>query len=235
MKCMLRPLSLLAFVGASCVTALGQGVLPDSIGADRTRNAGGSGLVTAAPYPTNRVDSVRRPQNGRLWVPRTPIGTRTPIRESVYGFPGPGAYGAPVDAIDDTIYVQTREPLPLVAVSPWVNLDQDNIRQIKRDRPWLRRPDSVLRDLREAQVRHLTEEGYIQKVRTHVNPRSVARHLAMERGEAVPAEPVMVQAKDIKPRAVIRVRERVPKLPEVEAAAPTRDNGAAEPITVPAA
>lgn len=215
-------LSAALLLAAFAAPALAGGKIPDYIGADYTRNTGGSGLVTAAPYPSNRVDDVRRIQNGRLWIPRTPIGTRTPIRESVYGFPGPGAFGAPVEAINDTIYVQTREPLPLVTVSPWVNLDQDNIRQIRRDRPWLRRPQSVLTDLRQAQVEHLTEQGYLQKVRTHVNPTSVGRFLAMERGEPV-ADSAVVNAKDIKPRAVIRVRERMPKPPEVEAAAPQRD------------
>ncbi|MFM9957207.1 MAG: hypothetical protein ACKVZJ_03960 [Phycisphaerales bacterium] len=211
----------LALAALSGSALAGGGKIPDYIGADLTRNTNGVGLVTAAPYPSNRPDDVRRIQNGRLWVPRTPIGTRTPIRESVYGFPGPGAFGAPVEAINDTIYVQTREPLPLVTVSPWVNLDTDNIRQIRRDRPWLRRPQSVLADLRAAQVQHLTEQGYIQKVRTHVNPTSVAKFMAMERGEAL-AEggSAMVDAKDIKPRAVIRVRERMQQLPEPEAAAP---------------
>jgi hypothetical protein len=211
-----------AFAVASASGSSGK--IPDYISADYTRDLGQGRLVTAAPYPNNRVDDPRRAQNGRLWIPRTPVGTRTPIRESVYGFPGPSSYGAPVGAIDDVIYVQTREPLPLVTVSPWVNLDSQNIKHLKRERPWIRRAPSVLEDLRAAQVQHLTEQGYIQKVRTHVNPATLAKITsagnAPSDGNAIVRRP---SAEDIKPRAVIRVKQRHSKPPEVEAAAPTTE------------
>lgn len=218
---LLRRIALGTLVLSACASAMAQGRIPDYIGADYTRDLGQGLLVTPAPYPNNRVDDPRRAQNGRLWVPRSPVGSRTPIRESVYGFPGPSAYGAPVDAIDDIIYVQTREPLPLVTVSPWVNLDEQNIRHLKRERPWLRRTGSVLEDLRRAQVQHLTEEGYIQKVRTHVNPAHFARAAGVQGGHA--AFPVQ----DIKPRAVIRVKQRLSKPPEIQARVP-----APQPIRV---
>lgn len=215
-----------ALLGALVVGSSAQagGRIPDYIGADYTRDLGEGRLVTAAPYPNNRVDDPRRAQNGRLWIPRTPVGTRTPIRESVYGFPGPSAYGAPVDAIDDVIYVQTREPLPLVTVSPWVNLDSQNIKHLKRERPWIRRAPSVLEDLRRAQIQHLTEEGYIQKVRTHVNPATLSKimgHAAAEK-------------KEIQPRAVIRIQQRHTKPPEVEASLPQTapETAAAKPAPV---
>lgn len=211
---LMRRFALGTLLLSACSNAMAQGRIPDYIGADYTRDLGQGLLVTAAPYPNNRVDDPRRAQNGRLWVPRTPVGSRTPIRESVYGFPGPSAYGAPVGAIDDVIYVQTREPLPLVTVSPWVNLDEQNIRHLKRERPWLRRTGSVLADLRQAQVQYLTEQGYIQKVRTHVNPAHFARAVGGGEGHAA------VSVKDIKPRAVIRVKERFTKPPEIEASAP---------------
>lgn len=215
-------LSLACFGAFAVAVASGSsGKIPDYISADYTRDLGQGRLVTAAPYPSNRPDDPRRIQNGRLWIPRSPVGTRTPIRESVYGLPGPASYGAPAGAIDDVIYVQTREPLPVVVVSPWVNLDQQNIKHMRRDRPWIRRADSVLEDLRRAQVQHLTEQGYIQKVRTHVNPATLAR--MMNEGKPVAdanAVPRPAAADDIKPRAVIRVKQRHSKPPEVEAAAP---------------
>lgn len=203
-------LMLLALAGALTIahSSRAAGPIPDSIGADYTRDIGQGLLVTAAPYPSNRVDDPRRAQNGRLWVPRTPIGTRTPIRESVYGQPGPASYGAPVGAIDDVIYVQTREPLPIVAVSPWVNLDTQTIKHLRRERPWIRRAPGVVEDLRRAQNQWLTEQGYIQKVRTHVNPASLEKPSAGARG---------ARGADILPRAVIRVKQRFTKPPEIQA------------------
>lgn len=214
-------LSLACFGAFAVAVASGScGKIPDYISADYTRDLGQGRLVTAAPYPSNRPDDPRRIQNGRLWIPRSPVGTRTPIRESVYGLPGPASYGAPVGAIDDVIYVQTREPLPVVAVSPWVNLDQQNIKHLRRDRPWIRRADSVLEDLRRAQVQHLTEQGYIQKVRTHVNPATLAKMLSDGKPVADANAVPRPTSEDIKPRAVIRVKQRHAKPPEVEAAAP---------------
>lgn len=216
-----------ALFSAACTLALAVasasgsgGRIPDYISADYTRDLGEGRLVTAAPYPSNRPDDPRRAQNGRLWIPRTPVGTRTPIRESVFGLPGPASYGAPASAVNDIIYVQTREPLPLVAVSPWVNLDQQNIKHLRRDRPWIRRANSVLEDLRRAQVQHLTEQGYIQKVRTHVNPATLAKMMQSGKPVADANEIPRASVQDIKPRAVIRVKQRHSKPPEVEAAAP---------------
>ncbi len=181
------------------------------------RTYGQDWLPRTAPYPTNRVDDPRREQNGRLWVARSPVGTRTPIRESVFGQPGPAAYGAPISALGTEIYVQRAPMLPVETVSPWVNLDSQTRRWSLNDRPRIQRSARLVDELRLQQNAWLSEQGYILKVRTHVNP--VAQARATGHAEAGAGSG---GAKDIKPRAIIRVRDRFAKPPEVEASAENR-------------
>lgn len=157
-------------------------------------------LITPAPFPTNRTDSPDRPEIGRVWEARAPIGNRTPIRETVWGHPGPASFGAPADAVHEVIWVQPAEIDAVVAVSPWQRIDDHTLRQILRQEKNLGRtrfnPSSarLLNELRQAQDQWLREQGYIRTVRTHVSPHADGA------GEAPAVRPTAVQ-----PRGVIRV------------------------------
>ena len=108
-------------------------------------------LATPAPYPAGRVDSPHRAENGRLWVSRSPVGSRTPMRERVHGGPGAGAYGASADENDRVIY--TRVGHQVIAIDPFATYD-----------------NRATRRYREAANQWLRENGYVLSVRTHVNP-----------------------------------------------------------------
>lgn len=141
-------------------------------------------LVTPAPYPANRVDSPARAENGRLWMSRTPVGNRTPIREQVFGDHGPAAYGAPWHEADRLIFVRIGHTP--IAISPWRNYSKPGFERFERARQqWLR------------------EHGYIESVRTHVNPRF--RHL--HTGE----EPERMMYPT--PRATIHIDDELPRRP----------------------
>lgn len=177
-------------------------------------------LLNAEPYPSARTDDPRRPENGRLWYSRGPVGGRTALDEIPWGFPGAAGYGAPPEAIDEVIFVQVKEPLPVIAISPWENLSDDELRaRIERGRPWIRRSEPRTRDmldeLRWAQLQWLKQQGFVQKVRTHVN--------------AAPAKDEQQQTKNnTEPSAIIRIR----KTPKVEKVAETAPAG--EPTVIPA-
>jgi len=111
-------------------------------------------LVEPRPYPPNRVDSPARLENGRLWRARTPVGSRTPIAEQVYGYGHRGAawHGAPVEANHRRIFVRVNH-VP-IAISPW--------------RPFT---ENGFKHFREAQNIWLREHGWVGGVRTHVNAR----------------------------------------------------------------
>jgi len=99
-------------------------------------------LATPAPYPSNRVDSPDRVQNGRVWV----SGER-------YG----GAatrYGA--DRYDHRGVIYARRDHKVVALNPWC--DVRGASRIGFD------------DLEQARNQWLREQGYVLRVRTHVNP-----------------------------------------------------------------
>lgn len=182
-------------------------------------------LVTPAPYPLKKVDSPLRARDSRLWAPRWPVGTRTPIGEQVLGFPGPAGYGASPEATDQMIVVRTREPLPLVAISPFMKFDQSDIELIKRQQPWIRRQDTIRRDIQRAQNVWLQENGYILAVRTHVNPKTYQEMQGSPAAKDAPqAHPA---AQDIQPRAVIRV---LPEKPATDAG--ERAEAAPAPSTV---
>ncbi len=172
-------------------------------------------LMTPAPFPSNRVDSPDRAENGRVWAARVPIGNRTPMRELVRGLPGAASLGADVDSLDQVVWVQPEEITTPIAISPWQQVDAFTLRQVQRQEPFLGktvdspRSARLLVELREAQNQWLEEQGYILNVRTHVNATSRQR---AERGGEAPA----VRPTSIKPRGVIRV---VPGGIEKEAAA----------------
>lgn len=163
-------------------------------------------LLTPAPWPDGRTDSIDRPERGRLWVPRVPIGTRTPLAEIARRFPGAADFGAPVDALEEVIFVQPDVPrAPVIAISPWEDVTaritdqlEDQVPYLGRERTDLRAP-TILHDLVEAQHLWLKQQGYILNVRTHKNP--VVVHGREDRAES-PAE--------IQPRAVIRVHPPEP-------------------------
>lgn len=131
-------------------------------------------LIEPRPWPSNRVDSPDRAENGRLWHSRFPVGTRTPLAEQPYARRNAARYGAPAELNDDVIYARVRHLT--IAVNPW-----DPFTQTGFD------------DLRTAQNIWLREQGWVLKVRTHVNPLYQA-----DRARASVAS-------DITPRATIRL------------------------------
>jgi hypothetical protein len=158
------------------------------------------------PYPVNRTDDPRRVENGRLWVSRSPVGSRSIIEELPYGFPGAAGYGAPFGANEEVIFVRSETGLPEIAISPFDTIDDSTFETIERQIPFIGSTrtktslvkDEILSELREAQNQWLREQGYIQKVRTHVNPM------------VIHGTPDVAEARDastIEPRAIIRKRE----------------------------
>lgn len=103
------------------------------------------------PWPAQRVDSPDRAENGRLWHSSFPIGNRTPLAQQWYGRHGAAAYGAPADLNNHAIYARiVHTP---IAISPWQTYGEDGMHNYRQARNiWLR------------------EQGWVLKVRTHVNP-----------------------------------------------------------------
>ncbi|MEC9372928.1 MAG: hypothetical protein VYC34_03755 [Planctomycetota bacterium] len=139
-------------------------------------------LLTPAPYPPNSIISVHRPENGRLWIPRSPIGSRTPQSELVYYDRGPAYYGAPAEALNDLILVDVVH-VP-IAISPWERFELEGFEKYHR-----------------AQHLWLKEQGLIQKVRTHVNPKRLRQPAGMYSQEAPT------------PRATIRLHDEMLRRP----------------------
>lgn len=166
-------------------------------------------LINPAPYPNNRTDDADRLQNGRLWVSRAPVSSRYPIAERTLTQPGPASYGAAPEAHQELIFVQPSDIRSVVGISPWQTIDASTLRQIQRLEPNLGKtvdsPESerLLNELRAAQHQWLKEEGYIQRVRTHVNTDAEPSATAEAQADVEPA-------KEIKPRAVIRVQPVTP-------------------------
>jgi hypothetical protein len=165
-------------------------------------------LITPATYPSNRVDSPDRLENGRVWAARSPVGNRTPMNELVRGLPGAGSYGAAPDALDDVIWVQPEEITTVVAISPWQTIDAFTLKQIQRHEKFLGKTadspasERLLNELRQAQHQWLEEQGYILTVRTHTNGRSPQR---AQGGVEAATQPT-----SIKPRGVIKVTPSAP-------------------------
>jgi hypothetical protein len=112
---MLTTLAIVAALG----TSGGFSAAPAPIvGATEARDAL---LATPAPYPSNRPGSSARPELGRFWIQRGPVGTRTPIAESVHGYPGAAAYGAAPARNGEVIYARAGHNV--VAIDPWTRIE----------------------------------------------------------------------------------------------------------------
>lgn len=139
-------------------------------------------IVGPRPYPAYHTDSPDRLENGRLWHSRHPVGSRTPIREQRYGRIGPAAFGAPAQLNYQLLLVPVDQVA--IAISPWQTFNKNGFDQYRR-----------------AQNLWLREQGWVLKVRTHVNARyQYDRELA---------------STQIKPRATIRIHrdESAPTFP----------------------
>lgn len=173
---------MLDLVAAMIVTAA-LGADPYEIGRGDARS---DLLATPAPYPAGRTDSVDRLENGRLWVSRYPIGSRTPIRERVYASPGAASYGAAPR--ENHAYAYTRVGHQVIAFDPYATYAEDGFQHF-----------------RAAKNQWLRENGYVLKVRTHVN----ARYL--QQGEDTR------RAEGVQPRATIRINREQAVTPNRQA------------------
>jgi hypothetical protein len=108
-------------------------------------------IATAAPYPYNMVDDVRRPGfNGRLFVTRPILGS---IQQGPYPVvsdgPGPEYYGA-YDHPEATVYARVGHLV--VGVNAWESINQRGLKRLEGARAfWLK------------------EQGFTGGVRTMVN------------------------------------------------------------------
>lgn len=109
-------------------------------------------LAEAPPYPFGRVDSAARLENGRLWHPRFPVGSRTPLPERVTAEPGAASYGAARGEVGRVVYARVLHAA--IAIDPWERIEGRG----------------VLAHLEAARQQWLREHGYVLRVRTHVNP-----------------------------------------------------------------
>ena len=164
-------------------------------------------LLNPAPYPNNRTDDVDRFENGRVWVSRSPVGSRPPIGELTRGTPGPAFYGVGAEGHDEVIFVATSDVRSYIAISPYQQIDERTLAEIRRFEPNLSRTSDsaearrLLNELRAGQNQWLKEQGLIQRVRTHVSADPAASD-----GAATAAQP----GQEITPRAVIRVQPLKP-------------------------
>lgn len=130
---------------------------------------------------------------------------------------------------DQLIWVRPKERLPVLAVSPFVDLDKDTTDEIERNVPQIGRyqtrfyADAILRELEEAQHQWLREQGYILKVRTHKNPATLVNG-----GASKPRIAEADEKSTPEPRAVIKVRERAneDELPPPRAQTPANGEAA---------
>ncbi len=169
-------------------TILAAAMLAATLGSERIdlRYGRDADLITPAPYPPGRVDDVRRPQNGRLWVSRHPIGSRRPIAEQIGGEPGPASYGAPWASVNDLIYVDVNH-VP-IAISPWTRFPEEGFQQFERARnQWLK------------------EQGYVLGVRTHVNSRYLHAPSRMYAGDIQPRATIRLEDEPMRRKSKLRV------------------------------
>jgi len=146
-------------------------------------------LAEPRPWPAGRVDSPDRPENGRLWVSRSPVGNRTPLAEQWYGRRGPAVFGAPVGLTDAVIFVRVGHTP--IAISPWDRFDTNGFERY-----------------RDAQNLWLREQGLVLKVRTHVNAMYEPARTA---GLPAPRATIRVHPDPSAPRFPSRLRvERAP-------------------------
>lgn len=181
-------------IGAAAASAPAQHVHRGPVVHDRDADRV---LATRSPHYYNRTDDTRRPGfNGRLWISENfDRNVRNPVD---WGAPGP-TYFCASDKQAPLAFVKVGTQV--IAVSPWVGLDEESFPTHERGRQqWLR------------------ERGYTGGVRTHVNPAVLRDMLHAERPKHAPAsrreraEP----AKEIEPSATIRLRRPMQEAPTRE-------------------
>lgn len=172
---------LIAALAAALMTAVTSGVEP--------LPHGEALLANPRPWPAGRVDSPARAENGRLWISRSPIGNRTPLAEQGSGRIGPAAFGAPADLADAV--VNTRILHLITPVSPWRTFDKNGFRRY-----------------REAQNIWLRQQGWVLKVRTHINPRYQNAQTA-DAGAILPRATIEIHRDPSAPHFPSRMRVRL--------------------------
>ncbi len=114
------------------------------------RDHGRSVLLNADPHP-GRVGQIVGGDDSIDWIPGSPL-----------------PYGAHPSQANVLIFVRTHEHVPPIAISPWETLTEEHIDELLRMRPWIRRGESILRDMKQAQSQWLREHGYTGRPRTIV-------------------------------------------------------------------
>ncbi|MBL0921430.1 MAG: hypothetical protein IBJ10_04800 [Phycisphaerales bacterium] len=127
------------------------GAIPPIVGATEARDAL---LATTAPWPSGRAGPADRPELGRPWIGRTPVGSATPTSQATRGQPGAASYGASSAEIDRVIYARAGHAI--VSIDPWTRIDGRG----------------ALGTLELARNQWLREQGYILSVRSHRNDRA---------------------------------------------------------------
>lgn len=178
-------------------------------------------LLVPNPHPYTRTRTTTYTNGGRLWTPYTaeekilssihPGGGGATVGAPLYagqagaggagGQSGLAVVGAPLDEGDLVIFVRPEsEPWPDVAISPYQTIDERTLESIFRRRPWLQRSpersQNLIHELRTAQRRYLKQQGYVAKVRTHINPLALRRGGAGEKSS---------QSGGVEPSATIRL------------------------------
>jgi hypothetical protein len=186
---------------------------------------GGSVVFTTSGDTNDLVYSaVRTRTDSRIFNPR-PAERSRPVRftGSELGSTGdtvgrrfntdsPTGLGAPDGALDQLIYVRTRDDLPPIAISPWQEVTEENIDELIRRRPFLRSSnrDELLDDLRAGRAQWLRENGYAGSPRTFVN--AEARDRAAEREQAgAEREASDEDRPGLGPDSFIRIRPAEPR------------------------
>lgn len=179
-------MGLVVGMAAACASAQhrgGDGVVNDYRASNHDRV-----LATPPPYPLHRADDSRRPGfNGRLWIGETfDQGFRNP---RAWGDPGPTYFGA---SNRHARLAFVRIGTQVIAVSPWVRLDEASFPAHERGRSaWLK------------------ERGYTGGVRTHVNPATLRQIVHAEHHEgrhALAQEPKEPATKSPEARGVLKLR-----------------------------
>lgn len=138
-------------------------------------------LAEPRPYPAQRVDSPDRLENGRLWVSRYPVGSRTPIPEQVYEDPGAAHYGAAPSENHRIAYMRVGHQI--IAFDPYATYHENGFEKF-----------------RAAKNQWLREHGYVLKVRTHVNARYLHEPGDQRAELPQPRATIRIHREETKPR-----------------------------------
>jgi hypothetical protein len=148
-------------------------------------------------YSTNHAE-FHAQENGKLWNSRALIGPDPTPRTINHETPGPLAYGVPED---DRTVILVRVGMTSFGISPWQRIE-----------------GRALRRLEDARLKWLNDNGYGSGVRTFVNDAYAPRHehaaadlhqLPVADSRLVEAAPV--NAREIQPRATIRIPADMPR------------------------